>query len=259
MCVVSVMSRHGPLDLVAVAVLGASAGFVVATPAIVPEAVRALVALLLFFVFLGYASQAALMPHIPMPSAEGVMVALGLALSVTIITGLFINLVPGGFDRSTWAFTIGALTVVASLIGIRRRPPVSRARTQLPPLPVVMTMAVAGVLAAASAVIAIAGVAEQPRPGFTQLWLLPGSDPSSVTVGIRNESGQVERLSVRLQLDGDQVAAWPAITLVPGETWTADQALPEAPDAGSREVEAILTRAREPATELRRVDLEMGS
>lgn len=259
MCVVSAMSRHGSFDLVAVAVLGSVAAFIVATPIIVPEAFRAIAALLLVFVLLGYAAQAALMPHIPMPSAEAVMVALGLALSVTIFTGLLINLSPGGFDRSTWAYTIGALTVVASSIGIRRRGRVIGAAIRLPSLPLVVTVAVTGTLTAASFAIALTGVAEQPRPGFAQLWLLHGSDPSSVVVGIRNESEQAETMSLRLQLDGDQVAAWPAVTLVPGETWTTDQALPEASDGGVREVQAILATAQEPAIELRRVDLEVGS
>lgn len=259
MCVVSLMSRHRPFDLVAVAVLGALAAFIVATPAILPEAGHALAALLLVFVLLGYAAQAALMPHIPMPSAEGLMVALGLALSVMILTGLLINLLPGGFDRSTWAYTIGALTVVASAIGIRRRGRVMGAAIQWPSLPLVLAVAVAGTLTAASFVIARTGVDEQPRPGFTQLWMVQGTDASSVRIGIRNESGQVERLSLLLQADGDQVAAWPVITLVPGETWTTDQALPEASDGGVREVQAILATAQEPAIELRRVDLEVGS
>ena len=78
----------------------------------------------------------------------------------------------------------------------------------------------AAVLVAAGAVgLARTGVAKQPQPGFTQLWLSPQQQkPHTLSFGVTNDQGGTTSYRLVLLRNGQVSATW-NLTLANGQTW----------------------------------------
>jgi hypothetical protein len=87
------------------------------------------------------------------------------------------------------------------------------------PLPRLAIFAVAVLIAAGALTLARLGVAVQPQPGFTQLWLAPPHQKAhTVVLGVSNDEGSTT--SYRLVvLHNQQVSATWNFTLAEGQTW----------------------------------------
>jgi hypothetical protein len=66
--------------------------------------------------------------------------------------------------------------------------------------------------------LAAFGAARQPQPGFTQLWLSPQQDASTLSLGVTNDQGRTTSYRLVLQRDGQAIDTW-NLTLGEGRTW----------------------------------------
>lgn len=237
-----------------------------------PAVLQATASALLVLVLLGTALSTALLPPRRLDFAERVAFVLGLGLSTVIVDGFIINASAAGMTRSNWALSLGAITVVAAGVGwFRDRNSDKRPNLSIPPgdgslagaLKVRMTPSVVAVLAsaalvAAAFVVATVGLYTQPRPGFTELWLLPNQSSSGLTVGIGNHENDDEMYNLDLTADGVPLASWTALRLARGETWSAPLALP-ADGLSGASIRATLVRVSDPATIYREARIQFAS
>lgn len=273
--------RRDLLLLMGIAVTAAVAGVAVgggsaapgASPAGGVDALRGLAGLLLALPLPGYALMRAMFAgRLPEPVQQLALV-IGLGLSLSILAGFLLHFVPVGMSRGSWAATLAGLTVIVSLIALSRelRLPVAQqalagvqqADAGAQPLgrlggSQARMLGAAVLIGLAAFAVARVGAAEQPYPGFTQLWVLPGSD-SSISVGVHNREGSDQRYTLRLSAGGEALGAERAVALADGQTFQVQVRLPASltmPGSGAT-VEAILERQGE-SDPYRRVLLRLG-
>lgn len=236
--------RRGADVLIAAAL--AVAAIALAAFGLAGSAPAAIAGSLFVLVAPGYAAQAALFPGRAPGAGVRCMLALGLSLSFAVVGGFVLNAFPPGLTPTSWAALLGALTVAAGAVAIARRDAASTPAS-FPRVPHPRNAALWGaaiVIVAAAFVMDVRSAATQPRPGFTQLWLLPAG--ASVRLGVRNEERGSVTYDLRLQVGGRTVQRWPAITLKPDETWSQTFALPPGTDAKGP-IEADLYRGTDTA------------
>lgn len=213
--------RRVPMTLGALALIAPLSAGVAASPEL-PPVVRALSGVLVLLPLTGYSLTRALFRPLELHPAERVALALGLAASTAILGGFILHVSPLGLTAGSWAALLAGETLLALLIAALREAGTAReAVTQRQaPLPGTLAtsrapggrrglldpsqlalLATAAVLTVSAVLLARVGAAEQPYPGFTQLWLLPGED-GTVTLGVRNEEGQRAAYELELIVDG---------------------------------------------------------
>lgn len=238
----------------------------------------------------GYALSRALFIHGLLDHTERAALAIGLSLCITIVGGFGLNALPDGLSGHSWAIYLTSVSLVACAVATVRRgafavlrqgnvgeasSPVPSAEAPvvakqagftapgaapegravgLPKVQIAM-LGLAGLLVAGSFLVAQLGVAGQPRPGFTDLWLLPGSD--GVTVGLDNHEGAAASYRVVLSVNGRDVGTWSPDMIDDGGTWQAHYAHPTNA-ATHAEVAAALYRPAD-TTPYRQAHLTIGS
>jgi hypothetical protein len=226
-------------------------------------ALRAPLAAPLVFVVPGYAATAALFTR-PLDWAEWALLTPCLALAITVLGGLILNLTPWGLTAPSWAVLLLAVTVAASAVAAwrRRRAAIDRpleTPTRGPSLSTLQTLTVLGAaLVAVGAVwLAREPVAQQPDQGYALLWTLPAASTgtSGVRVGVQNLQPAADRYDLRI-VGGGQTLQQFSIDLQPTDSWEADITLAR---AGSGPVEALLYRAEAPDVVYRRAFLKAGT
>ena len=223
------MNRSEFGKLILVGVLASAGMFSAATPSLDP-AVRFGLAVLLVCVLPGYAATAILFHGRPVDVAERTALSLGLSLGIAVLGGLVLNLTPRGLTAATWAVLLGGSTIVMSTIALwaRLREGLQRPRPQVAwrrqgathVMPILLLVASLAIMVGA-VTFAQAGVRDQPRDPFTELWLVPGPGPGQgeAVLGIRNFQGTDLRGRVEVTLGGAVVAEFADIDLGDGETW----------------------------------------
>jgi hypothetical protein len=106
------------------------------------------------------------------------------------------------------------------------------------------------------------GAAQQPLPGFSQLWMLPVSGAKSgnaVRLGVSNMELTTMQYSLDVSMGDRMVKDWPSISLKPNEKWQATLVLPQILPAGTTMVEAALYRKDAPTKIYRHVVLWLGT
>ena len=235
-----------------------------------PQPIQATAAALLVLVLLGTALSSALVPSPRLELVERVAFSLGLGLATLIVDGFIINASGEGMSRSNWAISLGVITIVAAGIGGYRdragrerqvdedsplgqpSPPRTRLRWIAPAAAIVTAV---GIVAAAG-VVATVGLQQQPRPGFTELWLLPTTSTSEVTVGVTNREGADETYRLEMTADDTPLGTWDSLSLARGETWTMLVPIPQ-DGRTTTSVRAILALASDPATVYREASIQV--
>ena len=234
-----------------------------------PQPIQATASVLLVLVLLGSALSSALVPSPRLELVERVAFSLGLGLATLIVDGFIINASGEGMSRSNWAISLGVITIVAAGIGgYRDRAGHTQVDDGLPPgqaspsgtglrwiAPAAAIVAAVGIVMAAS-VVATVGLQNQPRPGFTELWLLPTTSTSEVTVGVTNREGADETYRLEITTDDAPLATWDSLSLARGETWTLLVSIPQ-DGRTTTSVRATLTRASDPATVYREASIQV--
>ena len=219
----------------------------------------------LVFILPGYALTSALLPTQKF-GIERFVLSLGLSLAAVIVGGLLLNLTPFGLQTDSWALLLGGITLAACAVTIarRRRQGVSNSafewhslREWRPDLRHGLFIGLALLLVGGAVAFSIIGAQQQPRKGFTQLWLLPAGGGSQaknvVSLGISNMETQDMSYRLTVNMDGKLIKEWPSITLNTGQQWKATLTLPQPGHVGAARVEAILYRSDSPRTAYRDV------
>lgn len=226
-----------------------------------------ILALPLVLVLPGYTLTEALFHQRSLDASHRLVYSLGLSLVIDILSGLILNLLPIGLQEISWAMLLGLLTVAFSLLVayLRFRRKVPMEETQQPKFRFTIYGSILFGLAIIPAFLAILysaiGVAQQPHPGFTQLWTLSQVNVGkscAVRLGVRSfESTSVTYL-ISMTMNGVEVATWPSFALASGGEW--DRLVPLTPKtAGSVYVEVQLYRLDRPQTVYRKVDSTLNN
>ena len=215
---------------------------------------------------------------------ERVAVMTGLALAVPVLGGLLLYAAGVPLHRPGWLGLLAGVTLAAdtALFARRRAAAAGRAgrpATQVQTVPPglaapggpreapdaprpaehasrghVAVFAVAVLVAAGAVGLAVVGVARQPQPGFTQLWLSPQRPGAhTLSLGVTNDQGRTTSYRLVLRRDGRVTGTW-NLTLGEGRTWRR-----QVPVTGKQTMAAALYRLPDLTHPCRHVSVGPGS
>lgn len=187
--------------------------------------------------------------HMLVPGAERLgraVLALGLSVASCVLMGLLLAALDQ-INATGWAVGLAGMSALAAIIP---DPDVRVKDRRLPPwrghASALLFITAAVGLTVTAGLRAYQGAAAQ-RDGTTvvQLWMLPRTSSSQVTLGIRNAGPKPGSFTLEVRSDEGVIASWPAIELDSRQTWERDLSLAVQP-ARSRDrpmqVEAVLFR-----------------
>jgi uncharacterized membrane protein len=244
--------KHNSFDLLAVALITLIA---ITLAFVVPpdEASVRILTLPLVLVLPGYALTAAMFPKRVFGIPERLVFSLSLSLIIVILGGLALNITPFGLHASSWAVLLGFITLGASGVAlVRRRGEDMAAREQSRhwnsglSIPQGLLIGLAVVVLSGTVVMSFIGAAKQPRPGFTQLWILPASGANAknaVQLGLINMEQTTTKYLLEVNVNGQTVKIWPSIDLKPNEKWETTFVVQQTGQPGTAKVEALLYRS----------------
>lgn len=183
-----------------------------------------LLALPLVFVVPGYTLTEILFYKRPLTGAERLLFSSGLSLAIAVVSGLILNLFPGGIQALSWALWLGLLTVLFSLVAAYLRKDrgieASPVRAHIAPYPWLIFL-VAILVAISSIVYSIIGVLQQPYPGFTQLWMLPktGGENCALRLGVHSFESTSVAYRITMIVMENKVTSWSPVVLAPEQEW----------------------------------------
>jgi uncharacterized membrane protein len=224
----------------------------------------------------GYAITAALVDQ-QVGMIERIMLSVLVSISVVILGGLLLNLLPGGLQTSSWALLLWALTTGGALIAFIRRTRVGSAIGGAPKTPlkrpwsallsdvawrlrvrdlILVTAALVLVLIAIG--LAINGAAQQRGQGFTQLWIQQGASAQApaVKVGVTSDELAPQQYQLRLTVDGKKYQEY-QISLDPGAHWDQTIGINVSYQQGIASVDATLYRTEDSTQVYRHVHLDL--
>ncbi len=242
------------LDLVGASVV-ACAAVGTAFSSDVPAPVSSLLGLVLVFVLPGYAFTAAAWPSLGR-WPEKVAFTLGSSIALAVIAGLVLNLMPCGLERQTWAVSLAAFTIIASVVGLVQREHLGvlpkRPELRLPAVPLLL-FALALLVAVAAVGISRQGAIQADNQSkFTQLWMIPATGKGKLLVAIANREGSAQRYRVVLRAGRRPLTVFRRIRLDSGDRWERRVRLPQDLPSHTR-VEADLYRIKDPNVVYRHV------
>jgi uncharacterized membrane protein len=224
----------------------------------------------LVFVLPGYALMRALFSGQAFGNAERLIFSLGLSLSIVILGGLVLNLTSFGLQARSWVVFLGAVTLGASLVALlrqRRQGETVEGWSGLKGIHLTFRQGLLASLAVlvvgGAFVVSIIGAQQQPRSGFTQLWMLSASGTSkaedAVRLGLSNKESRPMQYRLAVDMNGKVMKEWSAIDLSPNQQWEATLVLPQTGHSSSERVEAMLYRTDAPTKIYRDVVLWLGT
>ncbi len=225
---------------------------------------RAFASLLLVFVLPGRAFLAAWFPHRLAEAPGNLLLTLFLSIAIAVIGGLVLNLLPQGLEAQTWALWLGAAAIFDGMIALLLSARAFPARASRPRVAPIMQanqalmILVALLLVAGSIVVARTGALHQPYPGFTQLWMVQGTIPSTVQVGVQNEEGETVSYWLVVRQGATPIQAYYDIHINAGEVWNSVIPLPPDVNGMQQPIEAQLYRADQPNHVYRNVRLSVS-
>jgi uncharacterized membrane protein len=223
------------------------------------SALGIILALPLVFVLPGYTLTEAMFHKRALAASHRLMLSLGLSLAIDILGGLVLNLLPIGLQATSWAVLLGLLTAVFALLAamLRRGARVYRAQPLKFPVSIYacFLLGLATIVAVLAVQYSAINLAQQPHPGFTQLWMLPSvrsGKSCAVRLGVRSFESTSVTYRIVLTVNKVQVMTWPSVVLAPQEQW--DQSVPIASGTtGSVYVEVRLYKLDKPEIVYREV------
>ena len=217
----------------------------------------------------GYALTASVFPRRSLGAVECLVFSLGLSLVIVVLGGLVLNWTPFGLRASSWSVLLGSITLGACVVALARRRGQSIPAAGLSGIKGIgltfrqgLLLGLAVVIMCGAIAVSNIGAAQQPFPGFTQLWILPagGADPkNAVHLGVSNMESTAMEYRLAVNVDRKVVRVWPSIDLKPNEKWQTTLVLPQTAHIGALRVEAVLYRTNAPTTIYRHVVLWLGT
>ena len=268
-------------DLLAAAALAVVAALL-ALVAGIPTPVRILVAIPVVFAAPGYTVTEALLPGRNRGPVERVLLAVTLSISVSVLGGLLLNLLPAGLTRTTQTLLLSVVTLAGAATAALRRARVKSAEPAEPadpaepgepsepadpgepgerrPVRRALRLSPAGIaslvlaIAVASAAIAIGVQTAQAHDtaSFTQLWITANSSSTRAQVGVMNDEGAAQSYTLDLTTHGGSGRTY-GFRLQDTASWRTEIALPAT--AKGYPVTVRLYRTQAPGVLYREVSL----
>lgn len=178
------------------------------------------------------------------PLADHAAFALALSLMGYVLGAFALHGTPWGLQRTTWAGWFLALVASGLVVALRRGAGASILRRPHRPSPgAVFEIAVLIALVGTAYAVARVGAVAQPRPGFTQAWVLPdASVDARVRIGLSSAEAEPTTYRIEARLDGVLVERYEDVTLAPSESWTGQLDLAE---GAAGVLEAVVFRRSE--------------
>ncbi len=222
------------------------------------RAIWIIVAVPLVLVLPGVALTAAAFPRGVLSRAEQLLFALGLSLALVVLTGLALNETPWGLRSVSWVATLVSIIGIAGLVAwLRRRRAIAAPVSAMEGLSVTQAAicGLAVIMVMGAAAITVTGAQKEMTTGFTQLWLLPADDATTMNIGMTNrEPAAATSYRLEFQADGRVISVWD-VRLASGATWTDAVVLPaDIPDTAT--IEAVLYRSDNDQTVYRRAKIQ---
>jgi len=234
--------------------------------ALLPEHIPVLglvLALPLVCVLPGYTLTEALFHRRRLAGSHRLLLTLGLSLSLDIMGGFVLNLLPCGLEAVSWAVLLGSLTGVFALLAVWLRGGGGgdgRRQRQLRfTLCDYLLFGLAVFVAMLALDYAVISVSEQASAGFTQLWMLPGASAGgdcTVEIGVRSFEVRGVTYRVVMMKNGVRFKTWRGVRLAPEEEW-GQVVLLRRGGSGTGTVEVRLYRGDEPKMVYREVHVRM--
>jgi uncharacterized membrane protein len=154
------------------------------------------------------------------------LLSIGLSLSMNILGGFVLNIIPVGLTTLTWRVFLGVVAIVGGLLCV-----VKRHRWQLhfgqkpKDLPtryefLLLTLTIYVVIFAF--IYTTNTIGDQKHPGFTQFWLLlDNHQPPVCTMQLGIYSSEIVKTTYQIEVkeNNQHLAHWSSITLAPRQQW----------------------------------------
>ncbi|HLJ32606.1 MAG TPA: DUF1616 domain-containing protein, partial [Ktedonobacteraceae bacterium] len=130
----------------------------------------------------GYALTSTLFVEQTPGVVERIIFSLGLSLVIVVLGGLVLNWTPAGLRAGSWIGFLSIITIGASVVALMRRRGQGRSTARWSGIGKFgftfrqgLLLGLAALIVCTAVAISIRGAQQQPRSGFTQLWILPVS------------------------------------------------------------------------------------
>ncbi|MBI1280688.1 MAG: DUF1616 domain-containing protein [Anaerolineaceae bacterium] len=192
--------------------------------------------------------------------AVRMLLAIMLGLTITALVGLVLNYTPWGLTPQSWVLALSFVVIVHVIIAF-----IQRWRLVEAPQPMQrfafnfgqgVMLILAALVVGISIMVAQIGSLNQPRPGFTQLWMTgdPSQTSSATFLGIRNEEAEPVTYNLVVTQGNEVLQDYQDIQLMAGETWQRSVDLSSLTDK-TMPIEAVLYRSNKPDAPYRSVKL----
>ncbi|GHO92160.1 hypothetical protein KSF_022080 [Reticulibacter mediterranei] len=210
--------------------------------------------------------QPALKLERPFKTSDRIIIGLGLSLALVILSGFILNMFSTGLQAFSWVVCLALQTMVFSLIAAyrRRSTPASEVRTSRRfkvGLSDYLLLGLAIIVTLGSFNYAAYIALNQPRPGFTQLWMLPTpqtNNSCSMLVGVHSSETGPTTYRIVMTINNTQTENWPSVALMPQQDW--NQLVPLQPATiDTMNIAVQLYRADKPDAVYRETHITLSS
>ncbi len=192
--------------------------------------------------------------------AVRILMSIMLGLTLTALIGLILNYTSWGLTPQSWVLLLSGILLVHVLIAFIQRRQFIESPEQTHRLTfnfgqgvmLILAVLVVGI----SIMVAQIGSLNQPRPGFTQLWMTadPSNNSSATFLGIRNEEADTLSYNLVVTQGTEVLQDYQSLQLRVGETWQRSVDLSSLTEKNVP-VEAVLYRSDKPDEPYRSVKL----
>jgi uncharacterized membrane protein len=224
-----------------------------------------IVALPLVFLVPGCLLIELLMQKQELDRATRLLLSIGLSLSIDIISGFLLNVVPPGLTAMTWGIFLSFFTimcVVLCMVKRRKRQVYRNIQQQKPmqfPLSYTLLLLLTACIVVFAFVYTTSNTASQKSQGFTQFWLLLDNhqlNVCAVQFGISSNEATTTTYQIDVKENGQSAARWSSIQLGPQHKWQRQLAIAtNSAQAIDFQIEADLYRQQEPGSVYRTVQI----
>jgi uncharacterized membrane protein len=191
------------------------------------------------------------------------LLSIGLSLSIDILCGFLLNLIPMGLTPTTWGSFLAAFALACVLpCMVRRRRwqmHVDQKQKDLPTRYEFLLLTLTVYVVIFAFIYTTSTIENQKYPGFTQFWLLLDSYQShncAIQLGIASSETVTTTYKVEVKENNQHIAQWSSIKLAPQQKW--QESLPIAlnyTQTTQFQIEADLYRQQEPSDVYRTAQL----
>jgi len=178
---------------------------------------------------LGYTTLLAWGNHLTLRGGVRVLMTVMLGITLVVVSGFILNFTSWGLETRAWVFLLSAIILFNSGLAMLRKQavPTDVAPTSIQTwkldlrLGQVALLALAAIITAASLFIARNGAVSQPRPGYSQLWMVDDgtANTSQAVLGVKNEEQQPTSYHLVVMQGTTVIQDFPAFSLAPDQTW----------------------------------------